>query len=434
MNYRLDATPQHRYPASYYAACLNSPPPQRPQLQDDLRTEICVVGAGFAGLYTALRLAEAGRKVVVLDGARVGWGASGRNGGQAILGLSCDMGPIKAALGLDEAREVWRLVREAAQEIRSRIKNLNIDCDWQDGHLWTSVLPRRVSLLTEWQEEAAHDWGYDGLRFIPKQDLPDWLASERYQAGLYDPEAGHLHPLKYLLGLAQAAETMGVQIYENSTASAYREVGEHVELSTAHGTVQCDQLVLACNVFLGDLNRERSRRILPVGTFQVATEPLGAQRAAALIPSRACVTDNQFVLDYFRATPDHRLLFGGGCTYLGGAPKDIGKALQPALLKVFPQLAGVKLDFAWGGLIDVTVRRTPDFGRRGNVYWAQGFSGHGVIPTCVAGRVLAEAILGNDEHLKRFMRLVNPPFPGAQWLHGPLEAAGKFWYRLRDWF
>lgn len=434
MNYRLDPTPQDRYPGSYYAASLASPPPERPKLQGDIRAEVCVVGAGFAGMYTALRLAEAGRKVVILEGARVGWGASGRNGGQAILGLSCDMGPIKAALGLDEAREVWRLVREAAAEIRSRIQTSNIDCDWQNGHLWTSVLPRRVSLLTEWQEEAARDWGYDGLRFIAKNQLKDWVATERYQAGLYDPEAGHLHPLKYLLGLAQAAEKLGVQIYEQSAVTSYREVGEGVRLSTGNGTVLCDQLVLACNVYLGDLDRDRSRRILPVGTFQVATEPLGAERAAELIPSRACVTDNQFVLDYFRTTPDHRLLFGGGCTYLGGTPKDIAKALQPALHKVFPQLAGVKLDYAWGGLIDLTVRRTPDFGRRGNVYWAQGFSGHGVIPTCMAGRVLAEAIVGKDEHLKRFMRLSNPPFPGANWLHGPMEAAGKFWYRLRDRF
>jgi glycine/D-amino acid oxidase-like deaminating enzyme len=434
MDYRLDATPRQHYPDSYYAASLGVAPPLRPALDGAVTADVAIVGGGFTGLYTALRLAEAGRKVVLLEGARIGWGASGRNGGQAILGFSCDMAPLEAALGHADALEIWRLVRAAADEIRQRIRRHGIDCDWQDGHLWTAVLPRRVAILTEWQREAAHKWGYDELRFIPRQELPDWLASERYQAGLYDPQAGHLNPLKYVLGLARAAEQLGVRIHEDSPVQSYCERGDGVELFTPGGTVRCEQMLLACNVYLGDLDRGRSRRILPVGTFQVATEPLDEAQAAALIPSRVCVTDNQFVLDYFRLTPERRLLFGGGCTYLGGMPKDIRRALRPALHKVFPQLNGVRLDYAWGGQIDLTVRRTPDFGRRGNVYWAQGFSGHGVIPTCVAGRVLAEAMLGNDAQLKRFMRLSNPPFPGSGWLNGALEAAGKCWYRLRDRF
>ncbi|MBV8658238.1 MAG: FAD-binding oxidoreductase [Burkholderiales bacterium] len=403
----------------------------RPSLTGSVDADVCVVGAGFAGLYTALRLAEAGKRVVVLEAAPVGWGASGRNGGQAILGYSCDMPPIEAQLGTEVALEIWQWIREAAQEIRDRIARHGIDCDLQQGHLWTSVLARRVDSLKAWQHEASEKWGYQGLRFIPRQELGDWVATDRYQAGLYDPEASHLHPLKYVLGLAAAAEGMGVRLFEQSPALGHVDHGHEVVVRTAHGQVRAGQLVLAANVYLGDLDRERSRRILPVGTFMVATAPLG-DRARTLVPSGACVTDNQFILDYFRTTPDTRLLFGGGCTYLGGMPRDIPAAMRPALERVFPQLKGVDIEYGWGGLIDCTLRRTPDFGRRGNVYWAQGFSGHGVIPTCVAGRVLAEAMLGNDQHLKWYMQLSNPPFPGGKLLAAPLEAAGKLWYRMRD--
>jgi glycine/D-amino acid oxidase-like deaminating enzyme len=428
-----DATPLDRYPDSYYAASAADRLRERPTLDETVDADVCIVGAGYSGLYTALRLAEAGKRVVMLEAARVGWGASGRNGGQAILGFSCDMPPIEAQLGRDEAMAIWQLVRDAAGEIRQRIKVHAIDCDWRDGHLWTAVLPRRVGILTEWQEEASTRWGYRGLQFIPKAELGAWVDSPRYQAALYDPEAGHLHPLKYVLGLAEAAERAGVRIFEASAATDYRETGNRIRITTANGEVSCGALVLACNVYLGDLDRERSRRILPVGTFMVATEPL-SERAAKLVPSGACVTDNQFVLDYFRVTADQRLLFGGGCTYLGGMPSDIRTAMRPALDRVFPQLKDVRLDYGWGGLIDCTLRRTPDFGRRGNVFWAQGFSGHGVIPTCVAGRVLAEAVLGDDTQLKRFMKLSNPPFFGGRLLAGPMEAAGKFWYRMRDLF
>jgi len=428
-----DATPLDSYPDSYYAASAAERMRERPVLDETIDADVCIVGAGFSGLYTALRLAEAGKRVVMLEAARVGWGASGRNGGQAILGFSCDMPPIEAQLGRDEAMAIWQLVRDAATEIRQRIKVHGIDSDWRDGHLWTAVLPRRVGILTEWQEEASTRWGYQGLQFIPKAELPNWVDSPRYQAALYDPEAGHLHPLKYVLGLADAAERAGVRIFEASAATDYRETGSRIRIATEKGEVSCGALVLACNVYLGELDRSLSRRILPVGTFMVATEPLG-ERAAKLVPSGACVTDNQFVLDYFRVTADQRLLFGGGCTYLGGMPRDIRAAMRPALDRVFPQLKDVRLDYGWGGLIDCTLRRTPDFGRRGNVFWAQGFSGHGVIPTCVAGRVLAEAILGDDTQLKRFMKLSNPPFLGGSLLAGPMEAAGKFWYRMRDLF
>ena len=421
------------YPRSYYAASAADRMVSRPALADAIDVDICIVGGGFTGLYTALRLAEAGKRVAILESARVGWGASGRNGGQAILGFSCDMPPLEAQLGYEEAGNIWNLMRDSATEIRQRIAQYHIDCDWRDGHLWTSILPRRVSILREWQQEAAEKWNHDTLRFIPKDELADWVDSNRYCAGLYDPTAGHLHPLKYVLGLAVAAERAGVQIYEQSAALRYQQHENRITIETGTGKVTADALVLSANAYLGDLDKNLSRRIIPVGTFMVATEPL-AKQAQSLIPSGVCVTDNQFILDYFRVTPDERLLFGGGCTYLGGTPSDIPAAMLPSLERVFPQLKGVGIDFAWGGMIDCSVRRTPDFGRCGNVLWAQGFSGHGVLPTCVAGRVLADALLGDDTHLRRFMKLSNPPFPGGRMFAAPLEAAGKLWYRMRDLF
>ncbi len=423
----------HNYPPSYYAATAADRMVLRHELTDAVKTDVCIVGAGFTGLYTALRLVEAGKHVVILESERVGWGASGRNGGQAILGFSCDMPPIEAQLGYESARDIWNLMRDSATEIRQRIAQYNIDCDWRNGHLWTSILPRRESILREWQQEAAGKWNYETLRFIPKNELPDWVGTDRYCAGLYDPTAGHLHPLKYVLGLAAAAERAGVLIYEQSAALRYQQHGNRVTIETGKGKVTADALVMAANVYLGDLDKNLSRRIIPVGTFMVATEPL-EEIAQSLIPSGVCVTDNQFILDYFRLSADGRLLFGGGCTYLGGTPRDIQKAMRPSLERVFPQLKGIGIEFGWGGMIDCTVRRTPDFGRHGNVLWAQGFSGHGVLPTCVAGRVLAEALLGDDTHLNRFMKLANPPFPGGKLFAAPIEAAGKLWYRMRDLF
>jgi len=416
--------------SSYYASTCTAP--ERPSQTDHIDTEILIIGGGFSGLHTALRLALEGKRVTLIEASRIGWAASGRNGGMAILGWSCDMDPIEKALGHDDAKVLWKLMRWAAAEIKELPLRNGFDCDYREGHLWTSVLPRRVSLLKEWQEHAAQKWGYGNLQFVDKKELPKWVGSERYQAGLFDPEGGHLNPLKLALGLAAAIEKAGGTILEHTRAMQYQEVGNRVQVTTEQGRIDCDVMVLACNAYIDELAPALSRKVLPVGTFVVATEVLEPEVARSLIPSNACVTDNQFVLDYFRLTPDNRLLFGGGCTYLGGIPADIGKAMRPNVARVFPKLKNVRFDFGWGGHIDITMNRAPDIGNRGNVYWMQGYSGHGVLPTCVAGRVVADAILGRRDHLNLFMKLQHTEFPGGQLLAPWLEAAGKFWYRLRD--
>ena len=418
--------------ASYYAHTCADRLVDRAVLEGEQDTEVLIIGAGFSGLHTALRLALAGKRVTLLEASRVAWAASGRNGGQAILGWSCDMPPLEAALGYERARRLWDSMRWAARELRDLPGRHGFDCDYRPGHLWTSVIPRRVSLLTEWQHEASHKWGHDGLQFISREALPDWVASERYQAGLFDPEGGHLNPLKLALGLAAAIEQAGGRIHEQSKALSYREDGDRYVVTTERGRIRADVLVLACNAYLDRLDPKLSSCVLPVGTYQVATAPLSVQQATALLPSNVCVTDNQFVLDYFRRTPDNRLLFGGGCTYLGGMPKDIAAATRPYLERVFPQLRGVELDFAWGGHIDLTLKRTPDIGRRGDLYWLQGYSGHGVLPTLAGARAVSDAILGQPDELALYQGLTNGSFPGGKYLAAPLEAIGKAWYRLRD--
>lgn len=428
----FESSPDHI--ASYYAASSRERQIRRPHLQENLDVDVVIIGAGYTGLYTALNLAQAGKSVAIIDASRVGWGASGRNGGQIIPGFSCDMPPFEAALGPDGARQVWQLVQDAAGEIRQRIARQQIACDLTEGHLWAAVQQRRVKILTDWQHEAASKWGYEQLQFIPKHELPAHINSERYQAALLDKQGGHLHPLKYVLGLARSAEAMGVRIFENSKALAYQSDIDGVTVRTTQGTIRASKLVLACNAYIDKLDRRLQSRILPVGTYMIATEPLGDTMARQLLPTGHAVSDNQFVLDYFRLSQDHRLLFGGKCSYTGRTPIHLTEALRHDMLKVFPQLAKAKIDFTWGGHIDITMPRTPDFGRIDNVYWAQGFSGHGIVPTCIAGRVLAEAIGGDETHLKLFSALRNPAFPGGEVLGALFQVVGMSYYRVRDYF
>jgi len=418
--------------ASYYARTYPGAIPLRPTLHERLDTEVLIIGAGFSGLHTALRLALAGKRVTLLEASRVAWAASGRNGGQALLGWSCDMPPLEKALGLERARQLWDSMCWAAGEMRELPGRHGFDVDYRSGSLWTAVLPRRVGMLREAQREAVEKWGYDKLQLIEREALPEWIDSPRYQAALYDPEGAHLNPLKLAQGLASAIEEAGGRLYEQSRVLDYRETANGFIARTEHGEVRSDVLVLACNAYIDNLDRQLSRRLLPVGSYQVATVPLDPAFARSLLPRNSCVIDNQFVPDYFRLTPDHRLLFGGGCTYLGGIPNDVAAATRPVLERAFPQLRGVAIEHAWGGHLDCSLRRTPDIGQRGQRYWLQGFSGHGVLPTLAGARAVSDAILGDSELLALYQAIDNGRFPGGDLLAAPLEAAAKAWYRLRD--
>jgi glycine/D-amino acid oxidase-like deaminating enzyme len=421
------------YIDSYYSATTRHLQSERPALAQDLDVDVCVVGAGFFGLYTAMELAKAGKRVAILEASRVGWGASGRNGGQMIIGFPCGMQRLKGAMGHERAKRMFDASREAVADIRGIMATHRIDCDLVQGHLEVAVLKRRVADLTGWIDECVGEWGYDKLQLVEKKDLPKYLNSPRFQAGIIDPEGCHIHPLKYVLGLARAVESEGVGIYELSKVDGYEERGDHIEVRAGAHRVRCHQLVLATNAYVDKLDPKLAARTLPVGTFIATTAPLGEAVARSLIPGNHAVYDNQFILEYFRMTADHRLLFGGKCTYLGGTPLNLGESMKRNIARVFPQLADVKIDYAWGGHIDITMRRMPDWGRRGDrVFWAQGFCGHGLVPTRVAAKVVSKAALGDTEELDWFAPIVNPPFPGGEAIGGLMQAVGMTYYRVRD--
>jgi gamma-glutamylputrescine oxidase len=427
---RLLAVDQDLAKHSYYAATAPRGAAHAP-LSGDVRCDVAIVGGGLAGLSAALDLATAGRRVVLLEAHQVGWGASGRNGGQAIHGLACDQAEIERQLGLDDARRVWAMSLEALDLLRQRIARHAIDCEWQSGFLSLATSARKAAALAAWADRMDSVYGYP-LQRIGAAERAGWIASARYHGGVHDPRSGHLHPLQYTLGLAVAAAAAGVRLCEQTAVRALRP-GAQPQLVTDRGTVTADQVLLAGNVYLQGLAPALARRIMPAGTYIACTEPLPAALIDSLIPSRSAVCDTDFVLDYFRPTADRRLLYGGRVSYSTVTPADLAQSMRRRMVATFPQLRDVRISHAWGGFVDITMNRAPDFGRSGgNVYHLQGFSGHGLALTGLAGRLVAEAMAGDSSRFDVFARLRHRPFPGGRWLRTPTLVLGMAWYRLRD--
>jgi gamma-glutamylputrescine oxidase len=417
---------------SWYAAST-PPQPPRPALQGDVDTDICVIGGGIAGCSTALHLAERGYRVVLLEAHRVGWGASGRSGAQAIPGIACGQHKLQALVGDADARRIWDVSVEGLRLQRELIARHGIDCDLRTGQMHVAIKPRQERELREEVATLHGEYGYDSIRMVEREELRAILATDRYIAGNYDSAGGHLHPLKYTQGLAAAAERAGVRIFEDSRALAYARVAGALEVTTATGRVRCRSLALCGNAWLGPFAPALSRKIMGVGTYIVATQPLGAERAAALIRNDAAVTDINWVIDYFRRSADHRLLFGGRVSYSGLDPLGTRRATRARMLAVFPQLADADIEHAWGGYVDITMNRAPHFGRlETDVYFLQGFSGHGIALTGVAGKLLAEAIGGTAERFDLFARIPHRDFPGGAALRRPALVLAMLWYRMRD--
>ena len=420
---------------SYYAAQAG-PAPAWPRLQGDSRCDVAVVGGGLAGLCAALDLAGRGRRVTLLEAAQVGGGASGRNGGQAIHGLACDQSVVEAQLGLPDARRIWDMTIEALDLLRQRLADHAIEAEWQPGYLGVAVSAGKARELHRGAQGLAQRYGYP-LRLIGRDEIGQWIDSPRYVAAVHDPRSGHLHPLKFARGLAQAAHRAGVRLHEHSGVQTL-ETGPEVTLRTLEGTLRASQVLLAGNVYLGALAPALHARIMPVGTYITCTEPLDPGLLRSLIPSRSAVCDNNFVLDYFRPTADHRLLYGGRVSYSTATPARLEHALRRRLEGTFPRLAGVRLDHTWGGFVDITMNRAPDFGRLSasghtpNVYYLQGFSGHGLALTGLAGRLVAEAMTGDAGRFDVFARLRHRAFPGGPRWRRPALVLGMAWYRLRD--
>ncbi|MGD9598578.1 MAG: NAD(P)/FAD-dependent oxidoreductase [Steroidobacteraceae bacterium] len=419
------------YVESYYTATCHAVP-RHPPLAGDIDCDVCVVGAGIAGCSTALHLAERGYRVVVLEAARVGWGASGRSGAQALFGVAAGEEKTEALVGRADARRLWDMTVEGLDLMRDLIARHGIDCDYTAGQMHVAVKRRQVDELRTWVERINERYDYRSLTFVPREAVRGLIASDRYLAGTYDARSGHLHPLNYTLGLAAAAVRAGARCFEDSRALSFDGEGT-VRVRTAGGSVRCRHLALCGNAWLGDTAPGIARRIMPVGTYIVATEPLGATRARALIANDAAVTDINWVLDYFRRSRDHRMLFGGRVSYSGLDPFNTAHATRERMLRVFPQLRDVRIEYSWGGYVDITLNREPDFGRLApNVYYVQGFSGHGIVLAGIAGKVLAEAIAGTAGRFDVFSRIPHREFPGGALLRRPALVLAMAWYRLKD--
>ena len=415
---------------SYYAA--TAPRSQRhAPLSGAIRCDVAIVGGGLAGLSAAIDLRERGLDVVVLEAREIGWGASGRNGGQAIHGLACGQDIIEAQLGLADARRVWDMSIEALDLLRERIARHAIACDWRDGFLGVATSEKKARQLADWADELEAKYHYPLTR-IAAADMRRWVASDRYRSGVHDPRSGHLHPLKYVRGLARAAAEAGVRLHEDTEVTSLRQDGG-VTLTTAGGQVRSRQALLAGNVYLRGVAPALETRIMPVGTWIVCSEAVDRALADTLIPTRSCVCDTDFVLDYYRTTDDDRMLFGGGVSYSTRPPTSLREGMRRRMVATFPQLASAKIEFAWGGFVDITMNRAPDFGRLGaDVYYLQGFSGHGLALTGLAGRLVAEAMTADASRFDLFARLKHLSFPGGRALRTPALVLGMAWYRLKD--
>ena len=416
---------------SYYAATAN-PTPLRPELKGEVEIDICVVGAGYSGLSTALHLVEKGYQVAIVEGARVGWGASGRNGGQIVNGLNASLQTIRKRYGQDTATFVAGMVQEGGAIIRERVATYDIQCDLKDNNIFVGLTSAHMRELEE-RRVLWKSYGIDNQRLLDEIELREHVNSDLYKGGLIDYSGGHMHPLNLALGEARAFESLGGTLYEMSPVTSVDTNDPGPVVRTAKGQVRCKTLVLCGNAYLGGVVPALTPRVMPVSTQVMATEPLGEELARSLIPGDACVEDIRYILDYYRLSADHRLLFGGGTVYGGADPDDIEAKLRRNMLKVFPQLQQVKVDYAWSGNFALSFSRVPQMGRLGNnTYFAHGYSGHGVTGSHTFGRILSEAIDGDLTRFDVFAGLPWYPFPGGRALRIPYSVMGSWWYGLRD--
>lgn len=404
----------------------------RPHLDGTHNADVAIVGAGYTGLSCALHLARRGLKVVVVEAQYAGFGASGRNGGHVIPGQRVDQIELERRYGEARARALFDLGVEAVALVRELIRDHGIACDPLDGHIVAAVRDAHARDLEAYVDHLRAKYAYTTARYVPAAGIPALVATKNYKGGLFDTAGLHLHPLNYALGLARAAEGAGAAIMERSPVTAIAR-GPKIRLETGSATVTADFVVLAGAAYLGDLVPELTRTVMPISNYIAATEPLGMERAKALIPSGAAVADTKFVLDYYRLSADGRLIFGGGETYGDRDVDNAAELVRPHILRVFPQLEGVKIDYAWGGRLGITMPRMPHLGRLApNLYFAHGYSGQGVAIATLAGKLIAEAVTGQAARFDVYEGLKVPPLPGGALFRKPLLQLGLLWYALRD--
>lgn len=417
------------YPASYYAA-TRAPLAAFAPLRGAARADVCVVGAGYTGLSAALHLAQRGYSVIVLEAQRVGFGASGRNGGQVGSGQRNDQDALERVAGHENARRLWDLAQEAKALVKSLIHDHDMPVTFRHGiahACWTDGQARHAQ---DYADRLQRDYGYDQIEHMSRADMARLIPSGVFKGGDIDRGAGHVHPLNYAIGLARAAASAGACLYEQSEVTGITR-GPKPVVTTSGGSVTCDHVILAANGYLGGLDPQVAARVMPINNFILATEPLG-DRVAEVLAEPVAVADTRFVVNYWRLSDDNRLLFGGGESY-GWRFPDIVKTVRPAMLGVYPALKDVAIDYAWGGTLAITLTRNPCFLRVApNILSASGYSGHGVAMATLAGRILSEMVAGQSERFDLMASLPTPRFPGGTALRWPLLVTAMTWYSLRD--
>ena len=418
------------YPASYYAATAEAPGPF-PVLKGEQRADVCVIGGGYTGLSAALHAAEAGLSVILVEAQRVGFGASGRNGGQLGSGQRQDQQTLEKMLGLDDARTMWGLGEEAKALVKALITRHGIDAELKPGVAWTGSRAGEVHDLHDYAAHLNARYDYPHIQILDPDQFSRAIPSPAYKGGIVDWDAGHLHPLKFAFGLARAAKSAGAQIFERSEVHRL-DPGSPNIVRTGSGQVHADHVILACNGYLGTLDRKVAARVMPINNFVVATEPLGDD-AARVLGEDIAVADSKFVVNYYRLSADKRLIFGGGESYGYRFPADIAAKVRKPMCEIYPHLKDVKIDYAWGGTLAITMKRLPYLARIApNILSASGYSGHGVGSATQAGQLMAAAIRGETEGFDTMAAIPTTPFPGGAALRSPLLVLAMLWFGLRD--
>ncbi|MDA9278882.1 FAD-binding oxidoreductase [Amylibacter sp.] len=421
---------QGKYPASYYAEHATKLE-KFPCLKNEIQADVCVVGGGFTGLSTALHLAQSGYKVALLEAQRLGFGASGRNGGQVSGGQRMDQEGLEAMLGDEHAKALWGISQQSVDLVRNLSADMD-DCGVVDGIIHTAHRKRYVNEEHAYTDHLRNKYGYDKIRNLSCEETRDLINSPAYFGGTLDMGAGHIDPLRYALGLARKCVDLGVMLYEQSKVIDLKP-GDPAKIKTEHGSVSAKFVVLACNGYLGRLNSRVAARVMPINNFIIATEPMSEEAQEALIKNNHAVADSKFVVNYFRFSPDRRLLFGGSESYGYKFPNDIAAAVRKPMLEIYPQLKNTRIDYAWGGTLGITMNRMPHFERiGGNILSASGYSGHGVAMATMGGKMAADAIRGQAEQFDFMASVPSPRFPGGAMLRSPLLVLAMLWFSMRD--
>jgi gamma-glutamylputrescine oxidase len=414
---------------SYYRATVN-PFAAQPSLIGDHKADVCVIGGGFTGLSAALAAAEAGYSVILLEAESIGFGASGRNGGQLIPGLRWGMADILSEFGPERARAIYNVAMGAVNSVNARIAKHDIACDLKSGHLEAAYKPAHYDAMHRELDVLTDSFGHTTCEIVPPSEMARHIDGGNYHGGLYERAGGHFHPLNYALGLASAAIAAGVRIFEQSRVISLTE-DARVIARTASGSVSAGSAIVGADSWTGDILPSLASYTVPIMNYNIATVPLG-NLANLLLPSGAAIADSRFVLNYFRLSADGRMIFGGGEKYTTRPPRDIAAFVRKHMVQVFPKLADAPIDYAWGGAVSVSMNRLPHFGRQRNIWFAHGFSGHGALMTTLAGELIVEAMRGTMERFDVMAALPHPRFPGGRRFAKPLATLGLIWYALRD--